>query len=106
MLHLDVDDIIDESNQRQTSIAKTNKEQIYIYLNPTHESFAVELNVKEDESAFNYIKDVFGKIILIKDITSDANRIIETTATKAGVYFYEIVVDDLLKANGKLVVIH
>ena len=106
MLHLDVDDLIDENNQRKSSIAKNDIEQIYVYPNPSNEDFTVELNIKEDETAVIFIKDLFGKVILIKDVTRKDQRIVETTATRAGVYFYEIVVDGILKANGKLVVIH
>lgn len=88
------------------SIENANKLQISnAYPNPANNDFTVEYKIKNAQTANIEILNILGSKVLVQEISTNDNRIkLDISTLKAGVYFYNIIVDGNKEISKKLIV--
>lgn len=109
MLHLDVDDLIDENNQRKSQVAgkQITENAVMLYPNPANNSISIDLNGAVADNILFRVFDNLNKEIMTKGLHNVNNSInVSVDKLPNGIYTYSILVGDHLTQTGKLVIIH
>jgi hypothetical protein len=103
-----IDDVsVINCNDTISSINEINQQyDVKLYPNPNNGTFTIECNVFENESAVLNIYDVTGKKIAKHFVNSKNKSLtINENSLDAGVYYYQITVNDKTIKSNKLVII-
>ena len=109
LLHLDVDDIIDENNQRKSELANAQitEDVITLYPNPAYDIVTIDLNGTVTDAIEFKLYNTLNKEVLYKTTNSSNGKPqINISSLADGIYYYTVRINGVKTFKGKISVIH
>ena len=107
MLHLDVDDLIDNYNQRKSQLANlVNKEVVEIvYPNPATNYVIVDLGKEDDKTVLFYLYNSLNEKVIEKSFVYNQEPVsIDLSNIHNGLYFYSVILTNGKQFHGKIII--